>query len=206
MRGMAMNQLGNGLHEAEDHADALTVKEAELALMRRVGAPEWVILAVQSNLANTYSHLGRDKEALSLRQDVYFGRLKLHGEEHESTIGAAVNYGSSLMTLKRFEEARKMLRKMMRVARRILGDSHDTTLNIRWGYAQSLYTDDGATLNDLREAVETLADAERIARRVFGGAHPLAMQMEHDLKKARAKLRACETLAEAMAATTLGDA
>ena len=97
------------------------------------------------------------------------------------------------MTLKRFEEARKMLRKMMRVARRILGDSHDTTLNIRWGYAQSLYTDDGATLNDLREAVETLADAERIARRVMGGTHPLTVRMEPNLRHARAALRARET-------------
>ena len=99
------------------------------------------------------------------------------------------------MTLKRFEEARKILRKIMRVARRILGDSHDTTLNIRWGYAQSLYTDDGATLNDLREAVETLADAERIARRVFGGAHPLTRRIEDHLHESRAVLRAREASA-----------
>ena len=97
------------------------------------------------------------------------------------------------MTLKRFGEARKMLRKMVRVARRILGDSHDTTLNIRWGYAQTLYTDDGATLNDLREAVETLADAERIARRVFGGAHPLTVHIELHVRLAQAALHARES-------------
>ena len=51
----------------------------------------------------------------------------------------------------------------------------------------------------------TFEETERITRRVLGGAHPLAMQMEHDLKKARAKLRAHE-IAEAMLATTLGDA
>ena len=77
---------------------------------------------------------------------------------------------------------------------------------MRWIYARAIYMDDDATLDDLREAMTTLEENERIARRVFGGAHPLTMQMEHALKKARAKLRARETLAEAMAAATLGDA
>ena len=83
----------------------------------------------------------------------------------------------------------------------------EVSANVFWAgvYAVAFYEDPTATLDGLREAVATLEDAERIARRVFGGAHPLTMQMEHDLKKARAKLRARETLAEAMAATTLGD-
>jgi hypothetical protein len=65
-------------------------------------------------------------------------------------------------------------------------------LSIRWGYAQSLYTDPGATLDDLREAVETLDDAERIARRVFGGKHPLLVNIERHLRHARTTLRARE--------------
>ena len=52
---------------------------------------------------------------------------------------------------------------------------------------------DRATLADLREAVATLEDAERIARRVLGGAHPLTMQIEGELRNARAALRARET-------------
>ena len=107
--------------------------------------------------------------------------------------GCRVFHGALRFCLKRFEEAKKVLRKMMRVARRILGDSHDTTLNIRWGYAQSLYTDEGATLDDLREAVETLADAERIARRVFGGAHPLTVHIERHLRLAQAALHVRES-------------
>ena len=61
-------------------------------MMRRLGAPEENILAVQSNLANTYQKLGRLEEALRLRRDVYSGRLKLNGEEHEKTLIAANNY------------------------------------------------------------------------------------------------------------------
>ena len=61
-----------------------------------------------------------------------------------------------------------------------------------WNYAEALYRDDVATLDDLREAVTTLEDAERIARRVLGGAHPVIVDMERSLRVARAALRARE--------------
>ena len=87
----------------------------------------------------------------------------------------------SFMTLKRFEEAKSLLRKTMPVARRVLGESHDLTLRMRWSYAGALYEDNGATLDDLREAVTTLEDTARIARRVLGGAHPLTNIIERNL-------------------------
>ena len=59
-------------------------------------------------------------------------------------------------------------------------------------YANALWQDDGATLDELREAVETLADAERIARRVMGGAHPTTKIIEGILKSVRETLRARE--------------
>ena len=54
--------------------------------------------------------------------------------------------------------------------------------------AEALYKD-GATLDHLRESVATLEDTERIARQVFGGAHPLTVDIEDDLRTARAALR-----------------
>ena len=102
----AMTQLGNGLSAAEHDEDALSVNEAELSTLRRIGAPEEDILAVRSNLACTYRALGRLEEANRILGDVYSGNLRLHGEEHESTILAANNYAASLLSLKRFEEAR----------------------------------------------------------------------------------------------------
>ena len=60
-------------------------------------------------------------------------------------------------------------------------------------YAQTLYKDAPATLDDLREAVTTLEDTERIARRVLGGAHPFLAEMGPALRSARALLRARET-------------
>ena len=76
------------------------------------------------------------------------------------------------------------------MARRVLGDSHDLNLKVRWTYAQALFQDPNATLDDLREAVTTLEDATRIARRLLGSAHPLSGLIEATLENARAALRA----------------
>ena len=161
---------------------------------------------MQNNLAITYSNLGRHEEALRLRREVYSGRLKLDGKEHENTLIAANNYGNCLLQLKRFEEVKALSRKVIPVARRVLGENDDLTLRMRWIYAQSLYLDDDATLDDLREAVSTLEEIERTARRVMGGAHPLTEGIEDDLEHARALLRARETaLAEALAGMRVAD-
>ena len=97
------------------------------------------------------------------------------------------------MTLKRFEEAKSLLRKTMPVARRVFGESHDLTLRLKNIYAQTLYEDPTATLDDFREAVNTFEDLARIARRVLGGSHPLTTEIEQTLQKVRAALRARET-------------
>ena len=64
---------------------------------------------------------------------------------------------------------------------------------MRWAYAQSLYRDADATLDDLREAVSTLEDTTRTARRVLGAEHPTTMGIETSLQNARRVLRARET-------------
>ena len=192
-RRMAMGVLGNGLYVAEQYKDALPVREAELAMDRRLGASEEIILATQSNLASTYSQLGRSEEGLSMNRDVYSGRLKLSGEEHRSTVVAASNYANSLVNLKRFEEAKSVLRKTMPVARRAIGESHELTLKLRRNYALALYEEGSATLDVIREAVTALEDLEQTARRVLGGTHPTTVGTEYELRNARAALAARET-------------
>jgi len=189
---MAMNLLGSGLSGASDHENALTVQEAELSVMRRVGAPEENMLATQINLANTYESQGRLEEALSIKRDVYSGRLRLNGEENENTLISAHNYANSLIYLKRFKEAKSLYRKSMPVARRVLGEGHRLMLTMRWSYAEALYEDDAVTLDDVSEAVATLEDAGRTARRVLGSSHPLTEGIEQELEHARSVLRARE--------------
>ena len=186
-----MTQLGNGLTESCQHVDALSVKEAQLATMRRVGASGDILLVVQANLAMTYQQLGRLEDASLMQRDVYSGWLKLTGEEDVKTLRAANNCAWGLINLRRFEEARKLLRKMTPVARRTLGDDNSLTLVMRWAYARS-YGDTDATLDDLREAETTLEETARTARRCLGCAHPDTLGIEQFQRDARAALRARE--------------
>ena len=192
VRGMAMSVVGNGLHDAKHYEDALSVQEAQLSMMRRRGAPEEQVLVVQGNLAISYGELGHHEKTLSMEQDVYSGWLKLQGEEDPHTLQAALNYGCSLLDLQRFEEAKALLRKTVPLARRVLGESDPTTLKMRKIFAEALYLDDGATLDDFREAVTTLEDTERNARRVLGGAHPTTAEIGVLLRIVRATLAARE--------------
>ena len=197
-RRLAMNQLGRGLYLAGHDEDALSVQEAELSMLRRLrGSEDTIIqdslLAVQTNLACSYRMLGRNDQALSMWRDVYSGRLKLDGEEHEKTLIAANNYATSLKDLSRFEEAKALMRKTMPIAQRFLGESNVLTLRMRMLYARSLYEDASATPDDLRQSVTTLEATERTARRVLGGAHPITRGIELSLRESRAELSTRET-------------
>jgi len=187
-----MTQLGNGLYIADYNEDSLSVGEAELATLRRIGAAEESILGAQSNLASTYQALGRTEQALSMRREHYAQRLKLSGEEDEESIREAICYAMDLIDSSLFEEAKALLRKTMPVARRVLGESHELTLKMRCNFAEALYEDPDATLDDIREAATTLEDMVPTARRVFGGTNPIAEGIEESLRDARAALRARE--------------
>ena len=159
-----MSTLGNGLSAAEHRENALTVREAELSMLRRAEQTlgiEQNILVVQSNLAGIYLKQGRLEQALRMSRDIYYGTSSLFGEEHRDTLTAASNYVRVLNRLNRFDEAKALVRKTVPVARRVLGDNHETMLGIRLLYAQSLYNSDGATLDDLRAAAITLKETEK---------------------------------------------
>jgi len=206
VRMSAMNELASCLGAGNHHEAALSVKETELSILRRVGVPESNILISQGNLAGTYQSLGRDQEALRMKRDVYSGWLKLNGREDRETLLAANNYASTLLSLKRFKEGKTLLRRITPVARRVFGESDELMLKMRLAYAGSIYFDAAATLDDLHEAVTTLEETERIARRVFGGAHPLTTVIERQLRASRATLSARDSdvssIADAFAAMT----
>ena len=102
------------------------------------------------------------------------------------------NYATVLVKLQRFKEAKKLLRKTIPVARRVLRDSHEITLAMRWCHASALYQRDGATLDEIREAVNTIEEIEPTARRVLGGTHQTAAGLARSLQESRAALVARE--------------
>ena len=197
VRTNAMTNVGNGLTSAGHYEDALSVQEAELSMMRRLGASGYTMLVAQNNLAGTYEALGDLEKARRLKRDVYWGNLKLHGEEHGETLRAALNYSLTLTKLKQLGEAKALLRKTIPVARRVLGDKDIFTLKMRWIYAEALSAHPGATLDDIRESVGMLEELERTARRVMGGAHPNVVEIEDALRAVRAGLALRRELAEA---------
>ena len=184
-RRVAMSVLGNGLDAVGHNSDALVVQEAELAMLRRIGGSENDILATQNNIANTYQSLGQSEQALQLKQNVYSGMLELKGEESRNTILAANNYANGLLTLERYAEAKSLLRKMIPLARRVLGESDALHFRMRKIFAITLYEPPDATRGDLREAVAELEDLEPTARRMLGGAHPLVVAIERNLDESR---------------------
>ena len=105
------------------------------------------------------------------------------------TLAAAYNYATSLLDLHRYAEGRSVLRRIIPVARRALGENNDIMLRMRRSYAEALYEADGATFDDLREAVTTLEETKRIAQRVLGGAHPTTNKIEVALRYARSAAR-----------------
>ncbi len=215
-RKSAMTILGNALADAKHHEDALSVDEARLSMLRRVGASENDLLTAQGNLATSYEALGRKEQAISMRRDVYSGILRLYGEESRETVREANNYGCLLRVLNRLDQAKALLRKTIPAARRVLGESHAITLKMRWNYAEALYMDTGATFDDLRLAVNTLVETAQTARRVLGATHPTAPGIEKSLRGARAALAARQEAAsgdvsvsgirKAVEAMTMGDA
>ena len=130
-----------------------------------------------------------------MRQEVYSSRLKLNGKEHDDTLRDAHNYATSLINLRRFDETKALYHKAIPVARRVLGESHELTLQMRIGYGLALWVG-AASLDDLRKAVTTLEETERTARRVLGGAHPTTAGIEDTLRDAQAVLRAREPPSE----------
>ena len=107
-----------------------------------------------------------------MKQRAYSGSLKFYGAQHRRSFIPANNYAAGLVSLKRFKQAKALLRKTMPVVRRVLGEGCDATLIMRLNYATALYEDPAATDDDLREAVTTLEEIEATARRVLGGSYP----------------------------------
>jgi hypothetical protein len=189
-RVMAMNLLGMGLSASKQHEDALTVKEANLALLRRLGRSEdsEAILTSQTNIAFTLSHLDRDEEALELERTIYRQRMASRGKFNVHTIRAALNLCVSLSSLERFEEARALAQKTIPAVRCALGPDHDLTLCIRRNSAETISKDPKSTLADLRQAETTLRDVCRRTRQVFGAQHPETSTSEKRMRELKAIL------------------
>ena len=185
----AMNQLGNGLIASQSYDDALPVREAQLSMLRRIGASVEDHRVAKGNLAGIYQILGRTDEAVRMGREVYLQTLQLYGMEASVSLEEGSKYASSLLTARRFAEPKALLEDTIPIARRVLGERDHLTVQMRSIYARALSEDPNATLADLHEAVNTLEEIEGIVQRVYGGAHPFTEAIVASLQIARGALR-----------------
>ncbi len=92
------------------------------------------------------------------------------------------------MALKKFEEARPFLRKLIGRSRRALGPEHINTLRLRRAYAEAFFSDDAASAREVREAVTTLEELDAVARRIYGKSHSDRLNIYASLERARKRM------------------
>ena len=91
-------------------------------------------------------------------------------------------------TWHRSQRAKFLLRKLIPVGRRVLGEGHEQTIRMRLLYAQCLADDDAAPRDDLVEATTQLVELLRTAQRIYGPANPLVEKIKENLEYAQKKL------------------
>ena len=144
------------------------------------------MLAVQGNLAASYSQLGRDDEALLHCRECYAGSKSLFGNSHNFTLMAANNLVHELQRQDKYAEAVSILREPLSDARRALGDDHHLTFKLRGLLADSLANaETSPSLDDLREAIAIREDVCKRSRRVLGGEHPDTQRRQTALRDIR---------------------
>ena len=131
-----------------------------------------------------------------MREKVYFGKVRLYGEENARTLATICNYAMSLVDLRHLEKAKSLTRRTIPISRRVNGEEHPNTFALKCFYAQSIYRDNRATLDDLREAVTTLEEIDGTARRGLDGSHPIAVRIDECLRQSRATLHIHEVISK----------
>ena len=104
-----------------------------------------------------------------------------YGAQHRQTLISANNYAMTLLDLRRFAEAKKLLRKVAPVARRALGAEHALTLSLREDLSRATL-DGKSSADEKREALQMLEDTVAVMRRVLGPAHPDTLHAQNNLE------------------------
>ena len=94
----------------------------------------------------------------------------------------------SLVKGKHYAEGKALLKTIIPISQRTLGDDHPITLNLCGCWAQAIYMDSRASDEERVDAVAKCEDCVRISRRVMGPTHPKHLCWVDELRRARAVL------------------
>ena len=183
IRIQAVGGLGRALTET-DPETALRAHEVATKALRRFWPGEKdAVLVLQGSSANCYDQQGRNVEALRLYREVYAGRLRLNGS-HAKTVAAANNLVSSLSKNKLHDEAKRLGRENLQVARQVLGEFDSLRIMAGCALARAIYLD-CAYYSDILEALRLSEDAAKMARRALGPHHPTTIYAADSLEAVR---------------------
>ena len=87
----------------------------------------------------------------------------------------------TLLRLKHLEEAKRVLRQTIPVARRALGAEHALTLSLREDLSRATL-DGESSAEEKREALRMLEEVAGVMRRVLGPAHPDTVHAQGQLE------------------------
>ena len=90
--------------------------------------------------------------------------------------------------LSHFVEAKVLIRKTLPVARRVIGEDHDTSMGLRCLLHHSTVLDPKSTRGDVQEAKKELDKILCQARRVLGATHPRLLAIQKTVDGARERL------------------
>ena len=82
--------------------------------------------------------------------------------------------------MQRFEEAKRVLRKVIPVAQRVLGTQNELTLSLREDLSRATL-DGESSAKEKRQALRMLEDVAGVMRRVLGPAHPDTLHAQEKL-------------------------
>ena len=93
----------------------------------------------------------------------------------------------TLLRLKHLEEAKRVLRHTIPVARRALGAEHALTLSLREDLSRATL-DGESSAEEKREALRMLEEVAGVMCRVMGPAHPDTVHAQKELKRYRQRI------------------
>ena len=194
LKHAALNQLAASLSNVDRDAEALSLFEELLVVVRRAFdlglCHKGVVVDCQTNIAGCLNELDRTEEALAMRKNVYSQMASLLGAKHPNILADANNLAQSLVNSPdHVAEGLKFLREQKPIAESALGPADDTTLKLRWKLGRALmFSQDEVTSADCETFVEAeavLVETVARARQVLGERYPLTMRIDAELGRVR---------------------
>ena len=161
---------GGGLSALVDSQSAISKAK------RSLGYHHSDTLAAMSNLAATYSALGRHQDALLVKEEVLRANRKILGEGHLATLTSMNNLASTYLALGRHQDALYMQEGVLAARREILGQHHPDSLAAMTNLA-SIYW----ALGRLDDALLVQEEVVAPSRKILGERHPDTLKSMNNL-------------------------